>query len=183
MPLESLHGKKIILFALCTILLLIVLYFGISGIPVRLSPPDFPQNISSLGKMPRSGHLTSVSGSLLPLSELEGKVVFLSFWATWCPPCKAEMPSIQNLYHAMKGEKDIVFLMVSDEESQTVRNFMEKNRYDFPVWLTDSSLSAHLNVEAIPTTFIIDRKGDIVFAHTGAARWDDAVCADFLKNL
>ncbi len=175
--------KFFTLLVLCAVFFLTVQYFRPSGNYAGLSRPDFPKNVLSIGKMARSGHITSTDGNRLLLSELEGKVVFLGFWATWCPPCKAEMPSVQNLYNTMKGEKDVVFLMVSNEESHTVRDFMQKNRYDFPVWLTDSSLPAHLNVEAIPTTFIIDRKGDIVFAHTGAARWDDPVCADFLKKL
>ncbi len=173
-----------ILLMLGAMFLLTLHFFRPAGNYAGLSPPSFPDSVSPLGKMTLSGHiLTSMEGRQFLLSELEGKVVFLGFWATWCPPCKAEMPSVQNLYNAMKGEKDVVFLMVSDEESQTVRNFMEKNRYDFPVYLADGSLSSRLQVEAIPSTFIIDRKGDIVFAHTGAARWDDAACADFLKKL
>ena len=164
--------------------LLTMHFFRPAGNDAGLSPPSFPNNLSPLGKMTLSGHvLTSTEGTQFLLSELEGKVVFLGFWATWCPPCKAEMPSVQNLYNAMKAEKDVVFLMVSNEGIQTVRNFMKKNRYDFPVWLADSSLPSSLKVEAIPSTFIIDRKGNIVFAHTGAARWDDASCADFLKKL
>ncbi|MGE0086778.1 MAG: TlpA family protein disulfide reductase [Desulfococcaceae bacterium] len=172
-----------ILLILGAMFLLTMHFFRPSGNYAGLSPPSFPENLSSMGKIALSGHVTSMEGRQFPLSELEGKVVFLGFWATWCPPCKAEMPSVQNLYNAMKEEKDVVFMMVSDEENQIVRNFMGKNRYDFPVYLADGSLSSRLKVEAIPTTFIIDRKGDIVFAHTGAARWDDAVCADFLKKM
>lgn len=172
-----------ILLTLGAMFLLTMHYFRPSGNYAGLSPPSFPKNLSPVGKMARSGHVTSMEGSQFLLSELDGKVVFLGFWATWCPPCRAEMPSVQNLYNAMKEEKDVVFLLVSSEEHETVRDFMEKNRYDFPVYLADGSLPTRLNVEAIPTTFIIDRKGDIVFAHAGAARWDDAVCADFLKKL
>lgn len=167
------------LLVLAFLILIVSQYLRNSG----LSPPEFPDTISSYGKLPDSGHLLRTDGRKIPLSALRGRVVFLCFWATWCPPCRAEMPSIQNLYNILKKEKNVAFLMISHEDRATLHSFMKKNSYAFPVYHADETLAAALNVTAVPTTFIADRKGNIVLRHNGAAKWDDKSCIDFFKKL
>jgi thiol-disulfide isomerase/thioredoxin len=99
------------------------------------------------------------------LSSFKGKVVFINNWASWCPPCIAEMPSIQQLKNKLKGEK-IVFVMVSfDEDQDKATAFMKKKGYDFQVYYPGKKYS--FATESIPATFILDKTGEPVTKHTG----------------
>ncbi len=179
---DTVRMKKFItLLILGSALLIAVQYFRLSG--YGLPAPDLPEKISVLGTIGPSDYVLTAEGKKLPLPVLRGKVVFLCFWATWCPPCRAEMPFLQKLFHALKEEKNIIFLMVSHEEKETLYAFMKKEGYDLPIYRADSTLADSLQVDAVPTVFIIDPKGNIVLRHNGAARWDDASCIAFLKKL
>ena len=116
------------------------------------------------------------------LSQFKGKVVFMNFWATWCRPCGAEKPTIQNLYNYLKNE-DVVFLLISNEKKETVQAFVEKRKFTFPVYLYKDDLPNVLKSPGIPATFILDRDGVIVFKHVGLAKWDDESCWSFLRGL
>jgi thiol-disulfide isomerase/thioredoxin len=110
-------------------------------------------------------------------------VVFLNFWATWCPPCVGEMPSIQRLYDTLKDEEGVVFVCVSDEEPDTVRKFVEEKGYTFPVYTMEGERPEDFRGRGIPTTFILSQDGKISFRHIGSAKWDDQSSIDFIKNL
>ncbi len=105
------------------------------------------------------------------LSELKGKVIFINFWATWCPPCIAEMPSIQTLYDKYKGNNEVVFLIVSNDKPEKIATFMKKNEYSFPVYTNQFKLPDIFSYTSIPTTFVISKSGKIVIHETGAADW------------
>lgn len=117
--------------------------------------------------------LQDLTGKSVNLTELQGKIVFLNFWATWCPPCRAEMPSIENFYNRYK-EKDVHVLAVNiQEEAPVVRSFLEKNLYSFPIVLDSSGRTAQLyGIRGIPTTFILDRKGNVLGTLVGSREWD-----------
>jgi len=117
--------------------------------------------------------LQDLTGKSVHLTELQGKIVFLNFWATWCPPCRAEMPSIENLYNRYK-EKDVHVLAVNlQEEAPVVRTFLEKNPFTFPIVLDSSGSTAQLyGIRGIPTTFILDRKGNVLGTLVGSREWD-----------
>ena len=106
--------------------------------------------------------LTSLDGKTYTLSGLKGRVVLLNFWATWCPPCRKEMPDMEKLY-AEFAKKGFVVLAVSDEERETVSNYIAKQTYTFPV-LLDPGREVHkaFGVEGIPKSFLFDRDGRIV---------------------
>lgn len=109
-------------------------------------------------------------GNLLQLADFEGQPVFLNFWATWCPPCVAELPEIQKAYE--KHGEDVAFLLVTNEEAEKVDAFLEKHGYDLPVSYATSALPPSLQHASIPTTYILSPEGIIVVKKTGAVNWD-----------
>ena len=103
--------------------------------------------------------LTSIDGKTYTLAGLKGRVVLLNFWATWCPPCRKEMPDMEKLYRELES-KGLTVLAVSDEDRETVTKFLEKNPYTFPVLLdAGRKVNTAFMVEGIPKTFIFDREG------------------------
>ncbi|NQU17047.1 MAG: TlpA family protein disulfide reductase [Candidatus Saganbacteria bacterium] len=119
--------------------------------------------------------LTDLEGNSVALSSFKGKVVFLNFWATWCPPCRAEMPSMQKLNDLMK-EKDFVILAVDvGERKAGVSSFVLKNKYTFKVLLdSDHEVSTDYKVAGIPTTLILNKEGKIVLREVGSRNWATA---------
>jgi thiol-disulfide isomerase/thioredoxin len=115
-------------------------------------------------------------------SNTRDEVVFLSFWATWCPPCVAELPEIQSLYDRW-GDK-VVFMLVTNESPEVVKPFMEKNDYLMPVfYLAGSPPPDPLAFKAFPTTFIISSDGHVVSRKTGAANWDSRATDRIFEEL
>lgn len=134
----------------------------------------------------RSGSVLSFSmktldGEVVPMSRFSGQVVFLNYWATWCAPCRMEMPSIQALYLEKKDQ--MAFVCISEEEAATVQKFMNQNRYTFPVYLLEGKLPDALSSQGIPATYFIDKRGRVVFSHVGAADWNQGRVKEFLENL
>lgn len=125
--------------------------------------------------------LTGMNGSKIEFSDSKEKVVLLNLWATWCPPCLAELPSMQNLYNTYGDKMDFYF--ISAEDSETVRKFITKKGYDFPVYLETQRPPAELQVSTIPTTFLIDAAGEIIIQKTGAAQWDSAEVKTIIEEL
>lgn len=118
--------------------------------------------------------LNNLEGKTIQLKSLRGKVILINFWATWCCPCKEEMPSMETLYQQF-GKKDFTLLAISVdfEESQSVKKFIEKSGYTFPVLLDPRGKMLNLyRVRAIPTTFLIDKKGVILGKAIGPRKWD-----------
>ncbi|MDR3248720.1 MAG: TlpA family protein disulfide reductase [Treponema sp.] len=125
--------------------------------------------------------LKTVDGKDLNLGQLKGKVVFLNFWATWCPPCRLEMPSMEILYQRFKG-KGLEFVAVDImENNRQVSDFVRDNAYTFPVALdANGEISGNFGIQAVPATFIIDRDGKIILATVGARDWNTpAILAAF----
>lgn len=106
-------------------------------------------------------------------SEFEGKVIFLNFWATWCPPCVAELPYIQEFYKAYKDK--VVFISITNENWSDVAAFFKKRGYDFPVYQSNQNYLQDLPaVTSIPRTFLIDKQGNIRVDKSGSADWNSA---------
>ncbi|EGT3782703.1 cytochrome C biogenesis protein CcsB [Clostridioides difficile] len=132
--------------------------------------------------------LTDQYGKTHKLSDYEGKIVFLNFWATWCPPCKEEMPYIEQLYKDYnKNNDDVVILGVAspnlgrEGSREHVVNFLKDQGYTFPVVLDeDGALAYQYGINAFPTTFIIDKEGYVTQYIPGAM--DKATMASFIEN-
>ena len=127
---------------------------------------------------------TNASGTAVSLSSLKGKVVFLNFWATWCPPCIAEMPGINELYKSFSKSKDIEFIIVdADGNFNTSQAFMKTHDYDLPLHAANSGTSSGLFTGTLPSTIIINKNGNIVFRETGAANYNTKQFTDFINHL
>lgn len=116
--------------------------------------------------------LQTLDGKTTNLSALKGKVVFMNVWATWCPPCRAELPDIEKLYKKMQG-KPVEFVMLTvDEDLQAARDFMKKEGFSFPVYAPTGDLPKQFETQAIPVTFLIDADGKIVYRNEGMANYN-----------
>jgi thiol-disulfide isomerase/thioredoxin len=118
--------------------------------------------------------------------NLKGKVVFMNFWASWCAPCIAEMPSIQNLYKDYEANDKIVFVMVSlDRESEKAYKFISKKDFTFPVYKPDMTggIPSIYNSPSIPTTFVINKEGMIDTKKVGMANYDSKKFRNYLNKL
>jgi thiol-disulfide isomerase/thioredoxin len=123
-------------------------------------------------------------GKTIHLADLKGKVVFLNFWATWCPPCIAEMPSINKLYEKLRSNPNIVFLIVdADHDFNKSVPFMKKRRFTMPICMLTSNVPETLVSNSIPTTTIIDKAGRITFHQEGSADYSNPKIATYLESI
>ncbi|HEY6390673.1 MAG TPA: redoxin domain-containing protein [Bryobacteraceae bacterium] len=129
------------------------------------------------GKNAMDFELKDIQGAQVRLSDYRGKIVLLDFWATWCPPCRKELPSIEKL-HRQFADKDVVVLGINDEDSGTVKGFLKKNEYTIPT-LMDSKKNVHrmYGARAIPTVIVIDRNGVIRAHYIGGRSEADLLAA------
>lgn len=137
------------------------------GLKIDLKLPAFTQAKADLEATDEARAkvdftLKDLDGRSWTLSELKGKVVVVNFWATWCPPCRKEMPDLEALYAEFKSE-GLVILAVSDEPRATVEKFVAANMYSFPVLLdSDRKVGGAFKVSSIPKSFVYDRQGKLV---------------------
>jgi len=115
-------------------------------------------------------NITDGDGIPVAPEDLQGEVIFLNFWGTYCPPCIAEMPEIQGIYNDYRDK--VKFILVAAESPQKVQNFLDSRGYELPSYYAGSGMPEALSVRSIPTTFIISRDGKIVSKKVGAADWD-----------
>jgi peroxiredoxin len=128
--------------------------------------------------------LPDLSGKVVRMDDLRGKVVLLNLWATWCPPCVEEMPTLETLSKKMTG-RDFVLLAISEDENpEKVAPWIEKRRLTFPVLLdTQGQVGADLGITGYPETFIVDRTGRIVHHHIGYRDWAEPGIIAALERL
>jgi len=129
--------------------------------------------------------IKDLNGTIVDFKTFKGKTIFLNMWATWCGPCRFEMPSIQKLYDQVDQDK-IVFVMLSldqDNSVEKVVNFVKEKEYTFPVYLPKGYLPDQLQVRTIPTTFVISPEGKIAAQEIGAANYDTDEFKTFLEGL
>lgn len=117
------------------------------------------------------------------LSDLRGQVVFLNIWATWCPPCRAEMPGIQNLYEEVDKEHVVFVMLSSDREFAKAVQFKKDNGFTFPIYRLAQNLPVELNTSSIPATFVFDKEGAIQMSHEGMAKYNTDKFKKFLNSL
>jgi thiol-disulfide isomerase/thioredoxin len=125
-----------------------------------------------------------VNGNVVSLGSLKGKVVLINFWATWCPPCRAEMPSLQAVYEKWKSHPGFIFLAVdSDGKPANANNFLRKNGYSFSAYGQASAIPASLAGNTLPETVVLDKNGKLAFRHVGMANYDSGDFHELLEKL
>ena len=138
----------------------------------KLSPTDLSYSIRT------------ANGEVISLNSLNDKPVFLNYWATWCPPCVAEMPSIQNLYADYKDK--VHFVLISSEEEAKTKAFLNKKGYTFPLSKAIQATPDKLSRSSIPSTFLISKNGEILVSEVGASNWNHkkfrALLDEAIKN-
>ena len=128
--------------------------------------------------------MTDLDGKEKQMSDLRGKIVFMNLWGTTCPPCIAEMPSIQALYEATKGS-DVAFVILSPEPAETVKAFVKDRGWSLPIYVATQGVPRVLNVGVIPVTIVVNRQGEVIFRKEGAPPegWNTDKFRAFLKKV
>lgn len=144
----------------------------------KLLNPD-----SMVGELADDIAFTTFDGQTINLKDYRGKVVFLDFWATWCGPCRMEMPHIEALYKEMKDAGDVVFIGASNEPQATIEGWLEKNPYTFKiVMVKPEDAQGKFKVTSIPAGFVIDRQG-VIRAHMIGAQSEEQLRSAINKGL
>jgi peroxiredoxin len=159
------------------------------ALAARSTGPAFPDELGLIRPTrPQAAKEFSVptpDGGTLRLADLRGQVVFLNFWATWCPPCLEEMPSMERL-HRRYGEQGLVVLAVSVdvEGARVVVPFLKEHGLTFPVGLDPRmSLAERYGVRALPSTFLVDREGRLAGMALGPRQWDGTAAYALIESL
>jgi len=125
-----------------------------------------------------------LTGASKTLTDYRGKVVVLNFWATWCPPCQREMPSLERLRMQMKGRPLEIVAVSSAETPEEVNAYLAKMKLGFPILLdTDSSNTRRWKVFALPTTFVLDTEGQVRHVLTGPTEWDQGEALAVVESV
>ncbi len=129
-------------------------------------------------------HLTDSEGIEHRLADYRGRVVIVNFWATWCPPCREEMPSMQRAWEQLQAE-DIMMLAINvGEDEDTIFQFTANYPVEFPLLMDlDSKVTGEWPVRGLPTTFVVDPRGRLVYRAIGGREWDDTVILQAVRAL
>lgn len=129
----------------------------------------------------KSWQIRDMEGNQILFSSLNEKPVFLNFWATWCPPCVAELPGIIDLYEKYKD--DVNFILVSNESMARVLTFGKTHNFNRALFYQNTSVPSDFSSQSIPTTFIINKDGLVVVSEKGAARWNSERIEEVIEKL
>ena len=147
---------------------------------ISFSPSEVPEgNREKLEDF--DWELLQLDGKRINIRQSKGEVVIVNLWATWCPPCIAEMPSFQKLYTDYANKVDFYFL--SSEEPEALKRFLQKKGYSIPVYIPLAAGPEKLQSNSLPTSYLIAKNGEIVVKKTGSANWDAKTFRSTLDNL
>ena len=162
-----------------------ILYLNeIMDAPKLEAPSAEDKKISNIDFELNMLQFIDLNNNIFRIQDFKGKNIFINYWATWCNPCLAEMPSMADLYEKYKDNEDIIFLYLSREELKTIKNFIpnDESLQKIPIYkvITDDEFFA---TSGIPTTFIINTAGQVVVKDLGSAFWNDESVYKFIDNL
>ncbi|MFA5974010.1 MAG: TlpA disulfide reductase family protein [Lentimicrobiaceae bacterium] len=127
---------------------------------------------------------TNSAGITATTAGLKGKVVFINFWASWCPPCRAEMPSLELLYKKLQNDDRFVFLFINeDEDKSKAIKYLEKNHFTIPLYSRSGDVPNEIFSGTLPTTVVINKDGKVVLKHEGLAGYNTDAFIRQLKDL
>ncbi|ATL48289.1 thioredoxin [Chitinophaga caeni] len=178
--------KNIVSIILMGMLLLLLVspdakaWFLRQVIATGIMNPSIEKNVpSSPGSIDFS--VTDASGKYINIKDLKGKVVFINFWASWCPPCRAEFPSLQQFYEKYQHNKNIVFITVNlDKNVEIAKAYMEKKQYTVPFLKPAGNIPETIFQGSLPTTVILGKQGNIRLHHEGMANYSSG---NFYKQI
>src|SRR5262245_44067804 len=156
----------------------------------RTSPTSSKRSKISTSSVPPQQRLAddftldTPQGGRFRLSEQRGKVVFINFWATWCPPCREEMPAMERLYTRYKKDGLVMLAVSVDGDPRAVTPFIEAHQFTFTVGLDPGmELANAYSVRGLPASFVVDRGGYLTALALGPRRWDDAAGRALVEGL
>lgn len=171
---------------------------GVSGQPVSAAPKPRAGRVfrvdeavreldlirPSRQKLAEDFTVALVRGRTFRLSEQRGSAVLINFWATWCPPCREEMPAMERLYRQHKDHGFVMVAVSIDTDSSLVKPFVEQHRFTFPVALDPKlDLANAYGVRALPSSFVVDRKGSLVALALGPRAWDNDAAHSLVEGI
>jgi thiol-disulfide isomerase/thioredoxin len=128
--------------------------------------------------------VVALDGTVFPMEAARGELLFLNVWSTTCPPCAAELPSIERLQAALVSEGVKFMCVATDGDRERVRKFVDANGWKLPFFvLGDSEIPQVFDSDHVPATYVVSPDGFVVYQHTGAALWDDPRVVSFLRGL
>lgn len=149
-------------------------------VPKQQSEPVANASVNSVNTVSFVNHM----GETIQVADLKGKVVFINFWATWCPPCRAEMPSINVLYDKFKDNPHVVFLIVEIEgDKDKAAAFVANEKLTLPISYPNSDIPKEWLSESIPSTVILDKEGHLASRHEGMADYSTPDVTKFIQDL
>ncbi|UOQ78908.1 TlpA family protein disulfide reductase [Hymenobacter sp. 5516J-16] len=151
--------------------------------PTLPAPAPMPRAQPTAGTYPHNVPLLTLDGKPANLRDLQGKVLLVNLWASWCPPCVAEMPGLQKLYNQVDKRK-VAFVMISfDQNPEKARRLMARKGYTFSAYFPAAPLPPAFESESIPTTIIVGPDGQIAARHEGMADYDTPEFRAALEKL
>jgi thiol-disulfide isomerase/thioredoxin len=149
-----------------------------------LIKPSIPSITDTFPEANRDFYMADEDGQVISLAHFEGEVVFMNIWATWCPPCIAEMPSINKLYRQFGESDNVKFVLVSmDDNFDKAKEFMEKRGFDMPIYHYRTKVPGTYESSVIPTTYVISGDGKLMMEKQGLAKYDTPEFEQFLRDL
>jgi len=129
-------------------------------------------------------NITDLNGNKVKLSDFKDKVIFLNLWATWCPPCRAEMPSMEKLSEKFKDKNFVILAVSQGEDLNTVTNFLKKNKYSFKIFTDEKNeVAGSYGTGSIPTSYLIDKNGNMIAQFVGGRDWFSKEAVDLINAL
>lgn len=125
--------------------------------------------------------LTDLEGNIITLNDLQGQVIFLNLWGTWCPPCNAEMPGILALME--RTDPKVKFIFATNEPANRVQQHLTRKGWALPAYTYGAGPGLELTSESLPATFIIDRNGKVVHSSSGMKKWNTQEAENLLNQL
>ena len=168
-----------------SVILIVIFIVAIAFILISVKREETPKTKAVVGLNAPEFLLSDPSGKTYTLSELKGSVVFINFWATWCPPCIEEMPSIQNLYNGFKDKKEfrMVTILYKDNYEKAMA-YLKQNNYTLPVLIDREGKAAKAyGVTGVPETYIVDKNGVLREKVIGPADWNSPQADSLISNL
>ena len=153
--------KTLLLFALLSI-----------ACPAFAQTPD-TTTLTKVGQAVPNFTVTTLDGKVVKIAELKGKVILLNFFATWCGPCREEMPGMERLFRAYRDKGLVVLAVNMQQSAKTVRPFVQELKLSFPALLdAEGSVSHDYGIRALPVSFLVGRDGNLLWRAMGGREWD-----------